>query len=233
MNFFEQNEIIIDVFGDFALFTRPESKVERVSYPCMTPSAARGILNAIYEKPIEFYYQITKIEIINPIKTINIKTNETKEKIDDKLSPIYNELIKGEKGLTQRNNQFLQNVYYRIYAKIIKQPDFNGTLKQLYIQFQKRVERGKCFYQPFLGIRECECFFSMPDFFKQPINLNLDIGLMLYDVFDITKNIKLDTRKKTYNNPTKISFFNAKIENGVLNIPEFSSDLVLKTKGVI
>lgn len=229
MGFYEDNQIQLDVWGDFALFTRPECKIERVSYDCMTPSAARGILCAIYSKPIEFYYEITKIEIINPIKTINIRKNEFKEKTNSKtLEPSYNVTQKGNKGLTQRNNIYLKNVYYRIYAKIVKQPTFDGSLKSLYSQFEKRASKGKCFYQPSLGTRECYCDFSLPNYDRQPLDINLDLGIMMYDVFDIRKNIPLDTSKK--NNTYYPTFFNAKIENGILIVPPFESDEVFKLK---
>ena len=227
MNFYKNNEIVLDVWGDFACFTNPLSKVERVSFDCITPSAARCILNAIYSKPIEFYYQITKIEIMNPIKKINIRKNEFKEKTNaKKLTPIYNITKKGEKGLTQRNNFYLKDVYYRIYAKIIKQPTFNGTLQQLYDQFEKRLLKGKCFYQPCLGTRECFCYFSEKNENKQPLNINMDLGIITYDVFDIRNNIPLDTSKNI--NTFKPSYFKAKIINGVLEVPEYESDAVLK-----
>ena len=70
------NEIKIEVWGDFACFSRPESKVERLTYPVMTPSAARGILSAIYSKPPEFYWQIRRIEVLKPIKYLSFKRNE-------------------------------------------------------------------------------------------------------------------------------------------------------------
>lgn len=228
MNFFDKKEVVVDVFGDFACFTRPEAKVERVSYQCITPSGARGILSSIYAKPVEFYYQITKIEIMNPIKTICIKRNETKEKINDNLDYIYNTTQKGEKGLTQRNTEYLKNVYYRIHAEIIKQPDCNVSLKALYEQFERRVSKGKCFSNVCLGVSECECFFKMPDYNKKPCDINLDIGIMQYDIFDIRKNIPLNTNKKNYINPTRPTFFKAKIEHGILNIPRYESQEVLK-----
>lgn len=69
------DEIEVEVWGDFACFSRPESKVERLSYPVITPSAARGILSAIYSKPVEFYWQVTRIEVLKPIRFISFKRN--------------------------------------------------------------------------------------------------------------------------------------------------------------
>lgn len=233
MSFFINDEIVLDVFGDFACFTRPEFKVERVSYECINPSAARGILNAIYSKPIEFYYQITKIEIMNPIKTINIKKNEFTEKINTKtLKPSYNVTEAKTTALTQRNNIYLKDVYYRIYAKIKPQVGFEQKTHQLYDQFEKRLKKGKCFYQPSLGLRECMCFFKEIDTEKQPLNLNLDLGIMLYDCFDITKNIILDTSKNGTNSFFP-SFFSAKIQNGILDVPNFDDVKVFKMQEVI
>ena len=138
--------IVVDVWGDFAMFTQPTAKVERVSYPIPTPSALRGILNAIYMKPKEFYYQITGVDIMNPIKTFSMKKNETKEKVDAKKpKPIVQIAEKGNKGLTQRNNIYLKNVYYRIYADIVRRDDFKERdinnvakkLKEVYLDVLK------------------------------------------------------------------------------------------------
>lgn len=222
--------IVIDVWGELACFTRPECKVERVSYPCITPSAARNLLCSIYMKPIEFYYEIEKIEIINDIKYINVMKNELKEKISYDMSPIYTKHPAREKGRTQRNTYYLKNVYYRIYAKIVKRNDWHGSIVSVYEQFNRRVKKGQCFRQPYLGLRECVCHFSEPDYTKQPNpQINENIGNMLYDVFNITNNTKLETGKKG-NNITNISFFDAHIINGVLNVPEYGSKDIRRVK---
>lgn len=214
----DDNLIIIDVWANRACFTRPESKVERYSYPVITPSGARGLLSAIYFKPIEFYYQIEKIEIMNPIERINVKTNEITDKIKiEKKQVKY--IISNEKR-TQRNTSYLKNPYYRIYARIIKRDDFNEhTTNDLVKQFYRRVEKGKCFHQPYMGTKECVANFSLPDYSKKPLDINIDMGIMLYDVF----NIK-DNRPDKYN----ISVFKAKIEHGILNVPEYDSQDVIK-----
>lgn len=222
--------IVIDVWGELACFTRPECKVERVSYPCITPSAARNLLCSIYMKPIEFYYEIEKIEIINDIKYVNVMKNELKEKISYDMSPIYTKHPAREKGRTQRNTYYLKNVYYRIYAKIVKRNDWHGSIVSVYEQFNRRVKKGQCFRQPYLGLRECVCHFSEPDYTKQPNpQINENIGNMLYDVFNITNNTKLETGKKG-NNITNISFFDAHIINGVLNVPEYGSKDIRRVK---
>lgn len=83
-------DISLEVWGDFACFSRPECKVERLSYPIITPSAARGILSAIYSKPVEFYWQVKRIEVLKPIKYISFKRNEVvNSKISDKMNIIF------------------------------------------------------------------------------------------------------------------------------------------------
>lgn len=227
MSFYENNEIVVDVWGDFACFTRPEFKIERVSYDCMNPSAARGILNAIYSKPLEFYYQVTRIEIMNPIKRINIKKNEYQEKVNSKTLKSLNNVD----FITQRNNIYLKDVYYRIYAQIIPQKGFETKEQQLYDQFERRLKKGKCFYNPSLGLRECMCFFREVDETKTPLSIDLDLGIMLYDVFDISKNIPLNTNKNGINSFYP-SYFSAMIRNGVLEIPYFNDSRVLKMEEV-
>ena len=225
-------QVVIDVWGDLACFTRPECKVERNTYPCITPSAARNLLCSIYMKPNEFYYEIEKIEVMNEIKYINIMKNELKEKIGQNFEPIYTRNPAKEKGRTQRNTVYLKNVYYRIYAKIIKRNDWHGSVEALYNQFNRRIHKGQCFRQPYLGLRECICHFSEPDLSKE-VNkgINENIGNMLYDVFDIRSNVKLDTSKKN-GNVTNISFFNACIKEGILIVPEYDSDDIRRSKDV-
>ena len=108
--------VVVDIYGKFACFTRSNAKVERVSYDAPTPSACRGALEAIYFKPGEFHYQIKKIEIMKPIRYINIKRNEVNKK-----AVLDGEPIIVEESRTQRNNIYLRDVYYRIHAEIIKE----------------------------------------------------------------------------------------------------------------
>lgn len=222
----QMGDITLDVWGDFAMFTQPDSKVERVSYPIPTPSSLRGILDAIYAKPIEFYYQITGYDIMNEIRTVSIKKNETKDKVDSKNpKPIYQIAVKGDHGLTQRSNIYLKNVYYRIYAKIIRRKDFsNRDITALVTQFNKRAEKGKCFFQPCLGTRECICYFSLPDMSKKPLDINRNFGITLYDVFDIRDNTPLNTDPNKLSGNTNITFFNAESIHGHINVPLYDSN---------
>lgn len=214
------NEIKIEVWGDFACFSRPESKVERLTYPVMTPSAARGILSAIYSKPPEFYWQIRRIEVLNPIKYLSFKRNEViNSKIGKKPKPM---LVEDDR--TQRQTVVLKDVRYRITAKIIPRKDYKGTVEQLYEQAIRRIKNGKCFFQPSMGMREFVCYYSEPTD-THPTNESLDIGIMLYDVFDLNK-YAVTPKAKPF-----VSLFHAKLENGILEVPPYDSELVLKPEG--
>lgn len=211
------NEIQMEVWGDFACFSRPESKVERLTYPVMTPSAARGILSAVYSKPPEFYWQVKKIEVLHPIRYMSFKRNEViNSKIGRKPAPM---LVEDDR--TQRQTVVLKDVRYRITAEMKPQKDFKGTVNQLYEQAQRRIKGGKCFFQPSFGMREFVCYFGEPTD-AQPIPDSLDLGFMLYDVFDLHK-YEVTPKAEPF-----VTVFEAKLENGVLDVPDFDSELVLK-----
>lgn len=208
-------EIVVEVWGDFACFTDPASKVERRSYPVPTPSAARGILAAIYSKPPEFYWQVKRIEILNPIRYISFKRNEVKSTVKD--TPIY-----ADEDRTQRQTQALRDVRYRITAEICPRPDFRGTVEQLYVQAMRRIRGGKTFYQPSLGLREFVAYFEESDGSRPPIQESVDLGLMVYDVFDLHD---WAVRKKA---KPCLSLYHARMENGVIAVPPYDSPEVLK-----
>ena len=128
-------EIVLEVWGDFACFSQPASKVERLTYPVPTPSAVRGILSSIYAKPREFYWQVNRIEVLNPIRYISFKRNEVKSKVRDK--PIYT-----DEDRTQRQTVALRDVRYRFAASICPREDFSGTAAQLYDQALRRIRGG-------------------------------------------------------------------------------------------
>ncbi len=221
--------ITVEVWGDFACFSRPENKVERFTYPVITPSAARGILASIYSKPSHFYWQVKKIEVLKPIQFISFKRNEvinSKIKASTTLSaPILVE--ETEKHRTQRQSVVLKDVRYRITAEIIKRKDYTERIDSLYNQAQRRIDHGKCFCQPSLGLREFVCYFDNPSKLE-PINESMDLGLMLYDVFDLDLPGVVKEKELPY-----ITLFNAKMENGIINVPDFHDESVLHPeKGV-
>ena len=211
-------EITVEVWGDFACFSAPTSKVERLTYPFPTPSAARGILSAIYEKPPEFYWQIRRIEVLRPIRYISFKRNEVKSTVNGK--PIFT-----DEERTQRQTVALQDVRYRITASIVPRPAYAARKQQLYAQARRRISGGKCFWQPSLGLREFCCYFDLydpeihPD---RPIPVDLDAGLMVYDIFDLHD---WELRKKCQ---PKLALFHAVMEQGVIEIPPYDSPEVLR-----
>ena len=214
----EKRQVQVDIYGDFACFTNPSFKLDRTTYDIPTPSAIRGVLNAIYSKPLEFYYEVVKIEVMNEIKHIDIKKNELKNgKIPNNISRI--KPIDREDDITQKSNRYLKDVYYRITANIVKQPKWDGSIDALLVQFDRRVKTGKCFYQPFLGTKECVCYFEPVNENIMPINLTKDFGIMLYDVFDIRNNIPLN--EKNQKDVLKFTFYNAKMNNGIIEIPNY------------
>jgi len=238
---------VLEVWGDFACFTRPELKVERFSYPVITPSAARGIYDAIYCKPnrdpkqAEFRWQITKIEVLAPVSYIALRRNEVKDKAPSERTiagwmngeqtpePIWADgtpdmLGTDQKGRTQRQTMALKNVRYRLHAEVRPWPGFENRLEGIENCFRRRAEHGKCIYQPYLGCREFPAYFELVEpgtEVKPPLPIKMEIGLMLYDVFDLS-------RPGTPEDEPCISLFRAEVKNGVLEVPEYESDKVLK-----
>ncbi len=216
-------EISVTVWGDFACFTSPATKVERLSQACPTPSAARGILSSIYNKPKEFFWMVTKIEVLKPIRYISVKRNEVKDTLGNNMKPID---TSDNDERTQRQTVFLYDVRYRITAKIVPRSDFQGTVAQLYVQAERRIKGGKCFCQPALGLRECVAYFSESDPNEKPIQQDMDFGLMVYDIFDLHDS---EVRKKTR---TKLSLYHAVMKQGVIEVPPYDSPEVLKGDGI-
>lgn len=202
-----KNTIRIRVWGDFACFTRPEMKVERVSYPVITPSAARGVLEAIFWEP-QMYYLIDSILIHKRGRWISFRRNEVTKVISidnaktwmkepQKVS--YIQAGGGADDGTQRNMLALQDVEYSITAEVRTTPLANrpeDKLSKYLNEIERRARFGKCFHRPCLGVRE-----FATDFDWEPIegkneqspsapsaaggtSINEDFGLMLYDVFD-------------------------------------------------
>lgn len=211
-------DIVVEFWGDFACFSPPTAKVERLTLPFPTPSAARGMLSAIYEKPKEFYYQVKRIEVLKPIRYISFKQNEIKCKVQG--SP-----ISAEDERTQRQTVALQDVRYRIAAEIVPTPAYAGKNRQLEEQALRRIRTGKCYYQPALGLRQYVAYFEESDGKRRPIVQDLDAGLIIYDVFDLHDN---EVRAKTR---PLISVFHAQMKQGVVEVPPFDSPLVLKGGG--
>ena len=232
MEYFDK-EFCLEVWGAYACFTRPELKVERVSYDVMTPSAARAIFESIFWKPA-IRWQVTKIEVLNPIKWCNIRRNEVGAVASK--NPIYI-----EDKRQQKNSLLLQDVRYRIWAKLefipqwkrkeSKNPLIDGEEVELLrkdenpgkynAMFERRARKGQCFNQPYLGTREFSASFRLVDIendvLDNPIQESRDLGLMLYDM-DFEKNVE----------KPDAMFYRAKMENGVIIVPHRDSEEVLR-----
>lgn len=198
----QNNRVALRVWGDFACFTRPEMKVERVSYPVMTPSAARGIFEAVFWEP-EMYYLIDTIHVVKRGAWFSTRRNEVNAvasmanikqwmKSPEKSKPI--QAGGGAKDGTQRNMLALRDVEYLITAEVrlTELADRSSCNIAKYLdQIKRRASSGKCFHRPYLGVREFDAFFEFIDDAQEafekshavPIHYE-PLGLMLYDVFD-------------------------------------------------
>lgn len=235
----------LEVWGDFACFTRPEMKVERFSYPVITPSAARGIFDAIYwKRSYGFYWQIERVEILLPPRYIALRRNEVKDKVPSErtilawkngtteIEPLWADggkdfLGTDQKGRTQRQTMALKDVRYRLYAHLAFRGIDQNT-KTFDAQFERLSSHGKCFYQPYFGCREFPAYFELVDNDSKrqpPIDLDLDLGWMLYDVFDLS-------RTNDENASPRISVFHARISNGEMKVPEYNDTTVKKVEEV-
>ncbi len=210
-----KKEVVVEFWGDFASFVQPGSKVERLSYPFPTPSAVRGMLSALYSKPAEFYWQVNRIEVLNPIRYISFKRNEVKCTVSDKP-------VSTDEERTQRQTVALKDVRYRVFASIIPTKEYAGRETQLYEQALRRIRAGKCYYQPCLGMREFAAYFEESDGLRKPIPVSMDAGMMVYDVFDLYDHTVAKKAKP------KLSLYHAVMENGVISVPPYDSPDVLK-----
>lgn len=210
-------EVVLEVWGDFACFSQPSAKVERLTYPVPTPSAVRGILSSIYSKPNEFYWQVNRIEVLKPIRYISFKRNEVKSRVGAK--PIFT-----DEDRTQRQTVALQDVAYRFAASICPRPNFSGTKAQLYAQALRRIREGKTFVQPSLGLREFVAYFQEGSYETglKPIPVDMDLGLMVYDIFDLHD---YTVRKKAR---PRLALYHCIMKQGVIQVPPYDSPEVLK-----
>jgi CRISPR-associated protein Cas5d len=199
----------LKVWGENACFTRPEMKVERVSYDVMTPSAARGILEAILWKPA-IRWQITRIDVLNPIRWASVRRNE----VGAVMSPRTNGLFV-EDQRQQRAGFFLRDVAYAIHAffEMTTKAGAEDNVKKFEEMFMRRAEKGQCFHRPYLGCREFAAHFEPLEAERadpQPIDENRDLGFMLYDM------------DHTGAEPMPM-WFRAQIQNGRVNVPPLAS----------
>lgn len=223
----QARHVHLRVWGEMACFTRPELKVERLSYPTITPSAARGILEAVLYRP-EFRWRISRIAVCRPIRYIALRRNEVSTRATSNLKPIDVEAHR-----TQRNTVALRDVEYVLEAslELTSRPTYSRppraprvgalgtpTCRQYYEMFCRRARKGQCFCQPSLGCREFAANFELvgaeamevaPD-----VNPDALLGWMLFDVFNLDCS-RVGRRGKNRSYP-EITFFSAALQRGVL-----------------
>jgi CRISPR-associated protein Cas5d len=204
----------VRVSGDYACYTRPETKVERFTYPVITPSAARNVLDAICWRP-QMRWIVTSISVLRPVRYMSVLRNE----VQSKLSPVavkkwmkdpstFLPLLAGagqDTEGTPRNTALLRDVAYWIDAYPLVFDTSGDNTPTKYVQMlNRRVEKGQCFQRPYLGCREFAADFGAPLPEDRPIEESFDVGRMLYDVaFSPSGN--------------KAAFFEARVDNGVMD----------------
>ena len=218
--------IQVEVWGDYACFTRPEMKTERVSYDVMTPSAARGLLDSLYWHP-GLRWVIDRIHVCRPIRFTNIRRNEVKDKISARNVKTVMERGAGElylaapESIQQRAAMVLQDVRYVIDAHFdltekAAPSDSPGKFQDI---VKRRLERGQCYSMPYFGTREFPVKFELCEQLPPcPEELlgEHDLGWMLLDM--------------DYSDPANITpmFFRAKLVDGVMEVPPIHSAEVVK-----
>lgn len=207
--------VCLKVWGDNACFTRPEMKVERVSYDVMTPSAARGILEAILWKPA-IRWKIEQIDVLMPICWESVRRNEVGARMSNRADGLF---IEDQRQ--QRAGLFLRNVAYAIHAHF-EMTDKAGELDNI-MKFQemflRRAEKGQCFHRPYLGCREFSAHF-IPVLHDDPMPRTIeetrDLGWMLFDMLH-DKQYDND-HVHTCTESCRPSFFKAKLESGSIRL---------------
>jgi CRISPR-associated protein Cas5d len=222
--------LTVKVQGDFALFTRPEFSAERVSYQVMTPSAARGILEAIFWKP-EMRWRVQKIHVLKPIRQFSILRNEVNSHQSDRAARGWDSPGDGyfaEDDRAQRHSLCLRDVAYVIEAAIDLKAHATDNIVKYREMFRRRVEKGQCFNQPYLGTREFSAYFEPLDGEKTALEGELDLGWMLFDLefSELPKGGKISYRthdgegSRVTQGAAMPKFFHAKLVDGVLEIPQ-------------
>jgi CRISPR-associated protein Cas5d len=192
-------------------------KAERVSYPLMTPSAARGVCEAIFWRPA-ISWDIQEIKVLNPIRYTSFIRNEVNDAASERSARSWETngggyFANDSKNRAQRHTLALRDVAYVIRAQLWLQPGVTDDIAKFRDQFRRRVRQGRCFTTPYLGCREFAAFFAEPDGSEQPIDRSEDLGHMLLD---------LDFAADGSGDGTPI-FFDARLDHGVLRVPARST----------
>lgn len=208
----------LEVSGDYACFTRPEMKVERVSYDVITPSAARAVFEAILWKPA-IRWQLRKIEVLKPVRWISVRRNEVASVVSTHNAVTAMNEGRGDLGIyieddrQQRAGLFLRDVAYRLHADMeLVSNDARADPNKYVAMFTRRATKGQCVNQPYLGCREFAARFRLiEDAAGEPQpepSVDGDLGWMLYDLdFSILSD-------------PKPQFFRAHLQRGVMNLED-------------
>jgi CRISPR-associated protein Cas5d len=208
----------LEIAGDFACFTRPEMKVERVSYDVITPSAARAVFEAIFWKPA-VRWQVRRIEVLAPIRWINLRRNEvasvtSTRNVQQAMAAGSGDLaIYVEEDRQQRAGLFLRDVAYRVHADLVVRGDREDAEppQKFFAMFERRAAAGQCVNQPYLGCREFAARWRLvADLAREPppIDETCDLGWMLHD---------MDFRDPADPQPV---FFRAAMRAGVVEVDD-------------
>lgn len=209
------SQLSLRVTGPLACFTRPDLKVERFSYDVMTPSAARGALEAVCWKPA-IVWRIDRIKVLKPIQRIAIRRNEVNSRIstDNAISWMQGDSSPtsffADEDRAQRNMVALREVDYVIDAhfEMTDKAKHDDNVRKFEEMFRRRVEKGQCFQTPYLGCRELVAEFGPADDHPQPIAETRGLGRMLHDI--------------DFGPPVRPVFFEATLEDGVMVVPPWS-----------
>lgn len=214
----------LELSGPWACFTRPEMKVERVSYDVMTPSAARACFEAILWKPA-IRWHVRRIEVLKPIRWINLRRNEVASVVSTRNVETAMKNGSGDLGLyieddrQQRAGLFLRDVAYRVHADLefLRERGSEASATKYHEMFERRAGKGQCVNQPYLGCREFAAAFRLvtdADDESVPIDETRDLGFMLHGL-DFTKP-----------NDPQPRFFRAALNRGVVEVPAWDSEEV-------
>ncbi|MDH5590996.1 MAG: type I-C CRISPR-associated protein Cas5c [Gemmatimonadota bacterium] len=226
----------LEVWGDLAAFNRPEMKVERVSYDVMTPSAARGILEAIYWKP-QMRWVVDEIRVINPIRFTHVRRNEISTKIPLKGSTGAGTAMRagsGRLGVSiqevrqQRAAMVLRDVRYGISAHVeVSADESPGSPEAKHLEmFKRRASRGQFFHHPYLGVREFPAYFRLVEAFPpvhEELSGDVSLGFMLHDIEYVESpdgSVVESHRGRRLEAVPR--FFQATMRDGVIRIPPLS-----------
>ncbi|GGI85638.1 type I-C CRISPR-associated protein Cas5c [Deinococcus wulumuqiensis] len=217
--------VSLRVRGNYALFSRPEFKVERVTYPIITPSAARGALEAVYWKP-EIKYRIRRIGVVKLGTTTTVLRNELSNR--QGKTPIY-----VEDDRQQRSSLLLKDVEYLIHADIVVQPHAFARANGVNLQvkhtecFMRRAVAGQCRHQPYLGTREFSAEFEAAALDEKPDNsLNQNLGNMLLDIAFVPSKTRKEMQFKRHDGKKwslvdgymEAVYFNATLKGGWVDV---------------